>query len=85
MFIMCFSQTRHIKALKSLLVVRSSVFEKMFCGGLPEMMDVIDVMDIEPEAFYEMLRYEMIITVQRHHSLGNKINYPPTNNHAVHR
>ena len=61
-YLCCSKKVRNIKALKSLLVARSSVFEKMFCGELPETQDVIDVTDIEPQVFYEMLRYDMIIT-----------------------
>ena len=48
----------HISALKTLLLARSPVFHAMFTGELAEKTEksVIEVNDIEPEAFREMLR-----------------------------
>ena len=48
----------HISALQTLLLARSPVFYTMFAGELSKKKDkpVIEVNDIEPEAFREMLR-----------------------------
>ena len=48
----------HISALQTLLLARSPVFYAMFAGELAEKTEkpVIEVNDIEPEAFKEMLR-----------------------------
>ena len=48
----------HISALQTLLLARSPVFYAMFAGDLAEKTEkpVIEVNDIEPEAFREMLR-----------------------------
>ena len=48
----------HISALKTLLLARSPVFYAMFAGELAEKGEnpVIEVNDIEPQAFREMLR-----------------------------
>ena len=50
----------YIHAVQALLLIRSPVFFSMFTGELAvhtEQPPVIDVPDIEPEAFKEMLRY----------------------------
>lgn len=49
-----------IKVYKYILVSRSNVFEVMLFGGLLEISDVIDVLDIEVEIFDVMLRFEWI-------------------------
>ena len=46
-----------IPAHKYVLSTSSTVFYAMFFGGLAEPRDVIDVPDVEPEAFLAMLRY----------------------------
>ena len=48
---------RRIPAHKYVLATSSSVFYAMFYGGLAEPRDIIDVPDVEPEAFLAMLRY----------------------------
>jgi hypothetical protein len=55
-----FRKLVQVPALKALLVARSSVFERMFCGALAETQDVIPITDIEPQAFQEFLRYRKI-------------------------
>jgi hypothetical protein len=53
----CRERPVRLTALKAILVARSPVFEKMFCGPLAESQDVIAVTDMEPPAFQELLRY----------------------------
>ena len=50
-------EVRQIPAHKYVLSTSSTVFYAMFYGGLAEPRDVIDVPDVEPEAFLAMLRY----------------------------
>ena len=50
-----------VRALKALLIARSSVFEKMFTGRLAETQDVIPVTDIDPQTFYELIRYSVVV------------------------
>ncbi|XP_046581838.1 BTB/POZ domain-containing protein 2-like isoform X2 [Haliotis rubra] len=51
-------QTREkISAHKFLLISRSSVFFAMFQGPLAETNDEIDIPDIDPEVFWEFLRF----------------------------
>ena len=59
MVALCYSEDPvHITALQTLLLARSPVFYAMFAGELAEKTEkpVIEVNDIEPEAFREMLR-----------------------------
>ena len=48
----------HVKALKTLLLARSPVFCRMFSGHLADKTERvhIDINDVEPEAFKQMLR-----------------------------
>ena len=50
-------EVRQIPAHKYVLSTSSTVFYAMFFGGLAEPRDVIDVPDVEPQAFLAMLRY----------------------------
>lgn len=49
--------TERIPAHKYILATGSSVFYTMFYGGLPEIKDDIEVLDVEPSAFLTLLRY----------------------------
>lgn len=49
--------TERIPAHKYILATGSSVFYTMFYGGLPEIKDDIEVLDVEPCAFLTLLRY----------------------------
>ena len=48
-----------MKALKTLLLARSPVFCAMFTGGLTDnrAAALINIDDVDPEAFNELLRY----------------------------
>ena len=46
----------YIRALKTVLLARSTVFEAMFTGELADHREVITVTDVEPEAFRQMIR-----------------------------
>ena len=52
------SDKRRIPAHKYMLATGSSVFYTMFYGGLPENKD-ITIPDVEPEAFLNLLRWDM--------------------------
>jgi len=45
-----------LQAHKYILVSRSPVFEAMFCGSYQESSDSIEITDIEPDVFKEVLR-----------------------------
>jgi hypothetical protein len=46
-----------IMAHRFILASRSPVFFTMFCGSLPETNQTVDVLDIEPTIFLDLLRY----------------------------
>ena len=55
----CFSHDPvYVTALQTLLLARSPVFAAMFTGGLADKKErpVIEIPDVEPEAFKETLR-----------------------------
>lgn len=58
------SGTRRFPAHKLVLSTGSSVFNTMFYGSLPETSGVIDVPDVEPAAFLQLLRYTESINVK---------------------
>ena len=39
----------------------SPVFEAMFYGGLPEHDEIIEILDVTPEAFQELIEYVILI------------------------
>lgn len=47
--------TEIVRAHKNILMARSSVFEAMFNGELPERKETIRVVDLEPRAFRDIL------------------------------
>ena len=46
-----------VRALKTLLFARSSVFFAMFCGEMADQREVIEITDVDPNAFKELIRY----------------------------
>ncbi|XP_055348228.1 BTB/POZ domain-containing protein 6-like [Paramacrobiotus metropolitanus] len=61
-----FGHEKTIPAHKFVLSIRSTVFRTMFYGSLPEQChDVIDIPDIHPDAFTNMLSYMYTDAVQR--------------------
>ena len=50
------SSKKEVKAHKFILASRSPVFFAMFCGSLPETSETIEVPDIEPFIFRDLLR-----------------------------
>lgn len=63
-----------IPAHKYILATGSSVFYAMFFGGLADLKHVIEIPDVEPQAFLNLLRYKNV------HSLINQLkdDYFPT-------
>ena len=54
-------ERKEIPAHKLILLARSPVFQAMFCGMFSETSDSeINIPDIEPEVFMQMLRYFLI-------------------------
>lgn len=50
-----------IPAHKYILATGSSVFFAMFYGGLADAKQVIEIPDVEPQAFFNLLRYTIIV------------------------
>lgn len=46
-----------VKGHKLLLAARSSVFERMFYGSLPEKGEKVEIIDVEPEIFQVFIKY----------------------------
>ncbi|XP_053373276.1 BTB/POZ domain-containing protein 6-like [Mercenaria mercenaria] len=51
------SKKEEVKAHKFVMVSRSPVFYAMFCGSLAESSSTVQIPDIEPEIFRELLRF----------------------------